>query len=720
MNTEHHDAPTGYAFGPFRLELPSRQLYRGADILPLTGKAFDTLLLLVRRHGQLVEKDELLSHVWPDTHVTEDSLTQSISVLRRTLGEDAAQPRFIATVPRRGYRFVAPVTVETAGAVAGHPAEAAGVGAPPAVPASPSLPGPAAQPAFAAWPWRAALLLGVPVAALLLVFLRPDTPSAVPNEQAIRFEVIAPNGTTLASGGCLSPDGRHLAFVARDVDSGRVRLWIRPLDSSTARPLAGTEGAFRPFWSPDGESIAFFADGRLKKVGLAGAPPQTLATVGYRPSRGTWSRTGVLLYADRMSRIYAVSENGDGKVTPVTTLDASRQEVAHSALQFLPDGRHFLFAVDSTNPDHKGTYVASLDDPSARTRLLDGGAMAVAFAPPAHLVYIRERTLMAQPFDASRLRLSGSPTPLGASTLRPTALSTAPGGLLAFGGNTSSEHLVWFDREGEQLAALPTTTNLHNPAISPDGRQLAVDGNGIWLIDLERGAPTRIADGIIPAWSPDGAAIMFTRRTGTSAAIVMQPLAGESDARTLVDSPEMKLSGDWSRDGRMFVYVTSDPATRLDIWSVAAGEGAAAKPFLKTPVNEMHPRMSPDGRWIAYTSDETGTWEVYVQAFPAAGAKRVISVGGGVEPQWTRGGRELVYLRPDGTLMAVDIAARPGPLQPGPPRPLFRASPAGDITEYRNHYAATADGQRFLINMADESAREPINVVVHWEALLSR
>ena len=722
MNTEHRDVPTGYAFGPFRIDLPSRQLYRGDDVLPLTGKAFETLLLLVSRPGQLVEKDELLSHVWPDTHVTEDSLTQSISVLRRTLGEDATQPRFISTVPRRGYRFVAPVTVESNPAngtradslpAASHnPAPSTGLPPIPDLPASPALLGRR---------WRTALLAGVPVAALLLVFLWPGTPSAVPNEPAIRFQLTAPQGTTLASGGCLSPDGRHLAFVARDIDSGRVRLWIRALDASEARPIAGTEGAFRPFWSPDGESVAFFADGRLKKVGLGGAPPQTLATVGYRPSRGTWSRSGVLLYADRMSPIYAVSETGDGKVTPLTTLDPSRQEVAHAALQFLPDGRHFLFSIDSTNPDHAGTFVASLDDPAARTRLLDRGAAAVAFAPPSHLVYFRDRTLMAQPFDASQRRLSGSPAPLGASTVRPTAVSTAPGGLLAFGGNTTADHLVWFDRSGRQLAALPTTTELHNAVLSPDGRQIVADGNGIWLVDLDRGAPTRIADGMIPGWSPDGSEVLFTRRSGTSAAILRQPLAGEEDARTIVDGGEMKLSGDWSRDGRTFVYVASNPTTRLDIWTVnAAGDAGVPEPFLRTPFNEMHPRVSPDGRWIAYASDETGTWEVYVQAFPAAGAKRAISVGGGVGPQWTREGRELIYLRPDGTVMAVEVTAQAGALQPEAPRALFRAPLAGDITEYRNQYTATADGDRFLIHIADESTREPINVIVHWDALINR
>jgi Tol biopolymer transport system component len=563
------------------------------------------------------------------------------------------------------------------------------------------------------------LLLGVPIAVVVFVLLRTDTPRAVPNESAVRFQHQAWPGTTIASSGMLAPDGRHLAFTARDDRDGRIRLWVRSLDSSVSRALPATEGAFRPFWSPDGQAIAFFADGRLKKVGLDGAPPQTLATVGYRPSGGTWSGEGVLLYADRMSRIYSVSEAGDGKVTPLTTLDEGRQEVAHYAPQFLPDGRHFLFVVDSLSPDYRGTFVASLDDPSARNRLLDGGAVGATFAPPDHLVYVRDQTLMAQPFDAARLRLAGTPTSLGSSVAsRSASISAAPGGLLTFGGDTTAEHLVWFDRSGQQQGVLPTTI-LHNPRLSPDERQIVGDNGGIWLLDLERGAPTRIADGTLPGWTADGDGVVFTRRTKDAPTIVVQAIAGESDERVLVRSPEMKLTGGWSRDGRYFFYVGSDPETRLDLWRLGASEDQP-QPFLKTAANEMQPALSPDGNWIAYTSDETGAWEVYVQSFPMPGGKRAISVGGGAEPQWTRNGHEIVYLRPDGTMMAVDVTPGDAALQPGRPRPLFRTSIAGDITTYRNHYVVTADGQRFLVNMGDESTREPINVVVHWQALLNR
>jgi hypothetical protein len=335
---------------------------------------------------------------------------------------------------------------------------------------------------------------------------------------------------------------------------------------------------------------------------------------------------------------------------------------------------------------------------------------------------VRDQTLMAQPFDAARLRLAGTPAPLGSSiAARSASISAASGGLLTFGGDTAAEHLVWFDRSGQRLGVLPTSTVVHNPRLSPDERQLVGDNGGIWLLDLERGAPTRIAEGTLPGWGPQGDRVVFTRRTKDAPTIVMQAINGGSDERVLVRTPEMKLTGGWSRDGRFFFYVGSDPETRLDLWYLdARGDAAAPQPFLKTPSNEMQPSLSPDGRWMAYASDETGSWEVYVQSFPAPGAKRAISVGGGAEPQWTRGGSELVYLRPDGTMMAVEVAVTDAALQPGRPRPLFRTSIAGDITTYRNHYVVTGDGQRFLVNMGDESTREPINVVVHWQSLMNR
>jgi Tol biopolymer transport system component len=298
-------------------------------------------------------------------------------------------------------------------------------------------------------------------------------------------------------------------------------------------------------------------------------------------------------------------------------------------------------------------------------------------------------------------------------------LSSAAG-MLAFGGDATAQHLAWFDRAGRPLGGLENFANLHNPVFSPDEKHLVGDNNGIWIVDLERGAPTKIAQGTLPIWSSDGSGVVFTsRRVQGATDLLLRPIMGQGNDELLVlRSREMKLSGDWSPLDKSFVYVTSDPATRLDIF-VLPPQGEA-RPFLNTPSNEMQPRLSPDGKWIAYTSDESGSWEVYVQSFPNGGAKRAVSVGGGAEPHWTKAGREIVYLTPDGRMMSADIEIGAQALEPGRPKALFHVPLNGDITLYRNHYAVTNDGQRFLVDTADESTREPITVVVNWDALVGR
>jgi Tol biopolymer transport system component len=249
---------------------------------------------------------------------------------------------------------------------------------------------------------------------------------------------------------------------------------------------------------------------------------------------------------------------------------------------------------------------------------------------------------------------------------------------------------------------------------------VANGGGGIWLVDLERGAKTRVASGNLPIWSADGRSVLYTDRRESEPSLVIRATAGRpDDEQVIVGGKQMKLSGDWSADGRHFVFVTSDPDTRLDLSSLDTASSDKPRPFLQTPTNEMQPAISPDGRWLAYASDESGRWEVYVQAFPQSGAKRAISTAGGVEPRWTRGGRELVYLGLDGTLTAVEISSG-AELEVGGTRPLFRAPLGGEVTRYRNHYVVTADGQRFLVDIADESSREPISVVVNWDALIQR
>ena len=375
----------------------------------------------------------------------------------------------------------------------------------------------------------------VPLAAGIALAIRlvPAAPAGLPPTETIHFVQEAPPGHLMASGAVVSPDGRHLAFVARQRDTGRVQLWVRSLNAQQARLLPGTEGAFRPFWAPGSRAIGFFADGKLKRVGLDNQPPQTLADVGYRPSGGSWSGSGVILFSDRQSRLYAVSETG-GKKTPITTL-AERGEVAHQAPFFLPDGRHFLYFAVNTAPEASGTYLGSLDSPE-RIRLLDASCSAASFAEPGYLLYVRDGSIVAHRFDPERRRLDGAPQPIASTRtatmneVRVGATSASVNGILTFGGDTTTARLTWFTRDGRNVGTIQSPTPLHNPTISPDERYVAADGTGtnmaIWLVELARGTPTRVGTGVLPVWGPDGSDIVFTSRVGSSSDLVSRSIMG--------------------------------------------------------------------------------------------------------------------------------------------------------------------------------------------------
>lgn len=727
-----------YVFGSFRIDVARRQLTKGGELVPLAPRALDTLLILVA-HQEAVDKEDLMKRVWPDSFVSEDSLTHNISVLRRALGDDPGHPQFIATIPRRGYRFVAQVTeVANPEPEEIQRAEIATVAAPDTsvTQASPEPPLGSARPAAErptglAKRWWTFVWLAIPAAVVFLIVARTAvvSPKAPPSFGPIRLTQPTPRGATFASSPVVSPDSRHLAFVARDVRSGRRQLWVRALDSAESHAMAGTEGAYRPFWSPDSQYIAFFADGELKRVGLAMEAPQTLASVGYKPSGGSWGASGHILFADRQSALYVVDASGGGRVSPATSLDQS--EWAHQWPQFLPDGRRFLYTVRSPDPERAGTYIASVGPSSSdalRVRVLDSSAESTIYAEPGYLLYLRDGTLMAQRFDIDRLRLTSAPEPITGRVLplspeNEASISASAGGLLAFGGGASAAELAWFDRTGRKLNAIDTRHAFHNPVLSPDDRFLLAGGGvaerrGIWSVELERGAPTRIvSDGHLPIWSPDGTRMAFASYRVDGMSDVTVKAVASADQEHLAQTSEFKIPSDWSRDGRYLVYTSSNPETRLDLWLLPLFGDRNPIAFRRTTFNELHPQVSPDGRWIAYTSDESGRWEVYVESFPMPGNKRVVSVDGGADPQWRRDGRELYYLAGDQTLTAVDLKLG-NELAVGRATALFRAPLANDFTTYRNNYDVTADGQRFLIDAADENATEPITVVVNWQSAL--
>jgi len=724
------DTTEAYTFGPFQVDARFRQLRCDGEIVALSSKAFDTLLILLKHRDRIVDKDELMKSVWPDTFVSEDSLTHAISVLRRILKDNSPQPQFILTVPRRGYQFIAPVTEIVVNGLHEPSSSDGSVGTevnaetPPVAP-NDATPAPVG---WALWLRPRVWIVGAALVGLAVivrpVFVNPLAPPAGP----IRFTVDMPEGTVLSSGGLVSPDGRHLAFVAQDL-SGRRHLWVRTLNSAETRALPGTDGAHRPFWSPDSQTLGFFANGKLKKVGLTGAPLQTIAHTKTNTPGGSWSANGFILFSERTSGLFSVPVSGE-PIAPATALDQAAMESGHRWPQFLPDGRHFLYFAISADPEQSGTYVGAIDSP-ARVRLLDASSSGVIYAPPDFLLYVRDRVLMAQRFDVKRLRLSGEPVVVTGDATLPASdvtngavVSASDAGVLAF-VNGGARRLVWFDRSGQALGPVQTPTILHNPTLSPNGKQLigaSVEPNrrGLWLVDLERGGSARIvAEASMPLWSPDGARVAFTSSRANGALdLYVRSLAGQDHGDLLLPAPEVTMIQDWSPDGRYVVYSRWNSSSQLDLWVLPISTDGKPAPLLTSTANETQARVSPDGRWIAYASDESGQWEVYVQSFPTPGAKGAISIGGGGQPQWRQDGRELFYLSADSKLMAVDVS--PGNTwQAGRPNALFGTHLHGDLTLHRNHYVVSADGQRFLIDSIDTASPDRITVLANWTAAIN-
>ena len=578
-----------------------------------------------------------------------------------------------------------------------------------------------------AWILAGVLLLGLLAALPYAITQLRRAPEDV---RVIKLSVLPPEKATLMGPSmALSPDGRRLAFFA--TFEGQNLLWVRSLDSLSAQALPGTEGASSlspPFWSPDSRFIGFFTGEKLKKIEASGGPPQTLCDAAPENRGAAWNRDGVIIFGQGpFNPLYQVSAAG-GQPVPVTALDQSRFETSHRWPYFLPDGRRFLYFVRSGHADSGGIYVGSLDA-KAPKRLL-ATTLNAAYAPPGFLLFLRKEMLMAQRFDADKLELTGEPLPVAERVaynpaLNRGAFSVSENGVLAFGiGSSGSNQPVWFDRGGKPIGSLGAAGLYFTLGLSPDGTRAAVDlvdhqtgTSDIWLFDLSRGIPSRFTtdpeSDTNPLWSPDGSRIVFSSRREGVSNLSQKVTSGQGTEEVLLKSSEQKVPDDWSSDGQYIVYQTFNPETKWDLWVLPMSGDQQPSPFLRTEFNEQQAQFSADGKWIAYTSDESGTLEVYVQTFPASGGRWRVSTGGGSQPSWRRDGREMFYITADRKLMAVDVSLGPT-FKAGIPKTLF-ATRNLNLTEVRTQYAATADGQRFLINSnAEETNTTPISVVVNW------
>jgi Tol biopolymer transport system component len=559
----------------------------------------------------------------------------------------------------------------------------------------------------------------------------------------VRFEMQPPADVTLtpapiasAAQLALSPDGRRLAFVAARRRAAS-QLWIRPLDDVQAQPLPGTAGASYPFWSPDGRFIAFFAGGKLKKIDTTGGLPQVLsaAPVG---RGGAWNPDGIIVFAGQgNSPISRIAASG-GVVTAATTFDADQAVIGQSWPQFLPDGRHFLYFQRSSKPEHRGIHVTSLDS-SSSTHILDSDLMAVYAS--GHLLFVRDGTLFAQAFDDRALQTNGDPVGIGdhvgywTAGMGYAAVTVSPSGVLAHGprvGLTTS--LRWRDRNGAS-AGPPTAPALYTvPRLSPDQKSVAVGMTDaataqpdIWVLGLARGTSSRLtsdpATDWFPVWFADGGRLLFGSNRMGATAIFEKTIGGgqeEPAAEGVIPAAGATFPNDVSSDGGLLLYgQLTNRGYDLGVLTLAGQQ--KANTFLSTPVNEGQGRFSPNTRWVAYASDESGRFEVYVRPFPAATGLTQISIAGGTQPEWRRDGKELFYISADGKLTAVPVTTDGAAFSAGTPRGLFDVEVPEPNPPFPTDYAVTADGQRFLVNtVVDQPTRPALTVILNWTADLKK
>jgi Tol biopolymer transport system component len=549
--------------------------------------------------------------------------------------------------------------------------------------------------------------------------------------RAIRLFINAPEKTGFGPF-AISPDGTRLVFAATDA-SGKSLLWVRTLDSISPQPLSGTEEATFPFWSPDSRAIGFFAAGKLKKVEVTGGTVQTLCNAAV-PRGGTWNRDGIILFEPTPNDpIYQVSAAG-GEPTALTKLDPTRQESSHRWPYFLPDSRHFLYSVLG-GPQSQGIFVSTLDGKDTR-RLSNVTNSVVAYAAPGYLLFRRDSTLMAQAFDADKLQLSGEPFPIAENVGSDVAsfqtfFSVSQTGVLVYStGSFGNTQQTWRDRSGKEIGLLGGPGSLTRPWFSPDGKRVAVDGvdlqgnRDIWLVDLASGKPTRFTFDssldLFPVWSPDGSRIVFSSDKDGPRNLYQKAASGAGTEELLLKTDHNKFTTDWSADGRYILYGVNHPKTKFDIWVLPMFGDQKPFPFLQTEFNERNSRFSPDGRWIAYASDESGINQIYVQAFPTLGGKRQVSTNGGYFLSWRRDGSELFYVAGDKTMMAVNVKGEGTTFVSGEPKPLFELhTPSANAAVAQ--FAVTADGQKFLVaNTVGENSSVPITVVLNWTAEVKR
>ncbi len=583
--------------------------------------------------------------------------------------------------------------------------------------------------------WIAAAAFAL-VAAALAAALLTRRPAALP---VISASILAPEGSDFISTRInagpveISPDGRRLVFTARKGEGPNL-LWVRSLAEPAARPLSGTEGAERPFWSPDGKFIGFFAERALKKIDVNGGPVFTLAEAN-ESRGGTWNRDGVILFTpDARGPVYRVSAAGG---TPAVATVYDQKDATHRYPRFLPDGRHFLYLA------RRGGAGAGVE-PEIRIGALDSKEWKVVVrvasngvCASGHLLYVREGALVAQRFDAGRLSVEGEPVVVAPDVLMDErfsrgVFSASENGILAYqtGKGATASVLRWIDREGRVLGTVGEPAEYFDggtPEISPDGTRAAASivdlrtgGSDVWMIDLASGTRSRFTAGtgdkFRSSWSPDGRRLAYSANRGsTGNDVVLRDTVGARERVVATDPTEYQAPTGFSPDGRFLLY-EKQKGQRYDLMAAPLDGEGTPRPVAATPAFEALGQVSPGGRYVAYMSDESGRFDIYVATFPDPGAGWQVSQSGGREPRWSKDGKELYFFAPDNRLMAAEVKSDAPSFEVGAVRPLFQSRRMG--LSFR--YDVAKDGKRFLVNSGLPQEPSPITLVTNWTAELEK
>ncbi len=544
----------------------------------------------------------------------------------------------------------------------------------------------------------------------------------------VRFAIPAPETLAVVGPSTVSPDGRTIAFDAADM-GGRRQIWIRSLDAFEPRPLPGTEGTSRPFWSPDSRYLAFFAEGKLKKVAITGGPAQSICDAP-RGADGSWGADGTILFdGGPGDPIWKVSSSG-GVAQPLVkapTGDGGGSNVGWP--EFLPDGRRFLYVMSPGVTSEQKLMAGSLDASEAQGLGTTGSR--VQYAEPGFLLYVREDTLVAHPFDADALAFTGEPIPIGEGLgVEGTGLasfSVSRTGVLAFrAGQGRGHQYLWVDRDGKETPVMDETAQFRDAWLSPDGTRLvyeapSAEGSDLWIRDLRRGVSSRFtfdpAMDLCPVWSPDGRQIVYTIRKDGTSNLYLKDASGAREPELLLATNEEKFASDWTSTGHIIFGSRSSSEGGFDVWALPVSGDRKPFPLVKTRFNDLFATVSPDGKYLTWFSNESGAFQVYVQEFPEPRSKWQVSANGGRQPFWSANGRELYFRDALNSILAAPVETGPE-FKAGIPQKLFETRFAA--TQVRGHFRPAPDGRFLVLAPAGTEQSVPTSVVLNWTAAIQR